>query len=366
LRVLFPFVGDSVGGSHHSIVELHRELCNNNISSSIVIHQKGPLSCFLDDIGILYEYLPINRLAGDSPNILLILYSILVNFNKIHRYIQQNEIHIVHGNDLRINLTWSLPTKLSRASYVWHQRTLMSTSFLWNFIYLLGDYFVTISNYVHETLPKNICKSNKGLVLNPFNATTLYNRSESRHFIESLYSVPKEVILVGYIGRLVEWKNIDFLIKCFLEYDNHSIHLMVVGTGRNDYISKLKKISQNNNSITFSGFSNNPNRIIAGFDIMIAPSSTEPFGRTLIEAMIQKTPVIAAIGGGHMEIIKHRGTGWLYNHGNIEDFIFQLKEVINEYEITSSVVKKAHIYACSEYSSSKHVENIINIYRQLY
>ena len=71
MKVLFPFVGDSVGGSHNSILELYRELCKNDIPSCILIHQKGPLSLFLDDIGIKYEYLPIKKLAGEKPNVFL-------------------------------------------------------------------------------------------------------------------------------------------------------------------------------------------------------------------------------------------------------------------------------------------------------
>jgi glycosyltransferase involved in cell wall biosynthesis len=367
LKILFPFVGDSVGGSHHSIIELHRELCKNNIPSVIVVHQKGPLSLFLEDAGVLYEYLPIQKFAGEKPNIFSILYGIFVNFNKIYGYIQRNGISIVHGNDLRVNLTWSFPTKLSHASYVWHQRTTMSSSYLWSSIYLLADYFVTISSYVHETLPDNILSSNKKLILNPFDTTTIYNKTKSRHFIESAYSIPKNVLIVGYIGRLVEWKNVDFLIKCISEYSNDSIRLLIVGTGKDKYVSKLKNLARNCDSIvTFAGFNNNPNKIIAGLDLMVAPSNTEPFGRTLIESMIQKTPVLAAKGGGHMEIIRHGDTGWLYDHGNITDFITQLHKIMQKGKVVDSAVQRAYMHACSKYSSAEHAKNIISIYNRLY
>ena len=367
MKVLFPFVGDSLVGSHNSILELYRELCKNDIPSCILIHQKGQLSLFLDDIGIKYEYLPIKKLAGEKPNVFLVLYNVLINFNKIYMYLWRNEISVVHGNDLRINLTWSFPTKLSRASYVWHQRTVMSSSYLWNVIYFLADYFITISRHVHETLPNNISESNKKLVLNPFDTTKSYNKFESRNFIESTYSIPKDVLLVGYIGRLVEWKNVDFLIKCFLEYSKHcdcAVHMLIVGTGRDEYVSALKKLA-NTANITFAGFNNRPNKIISGFDVLVAPSNIEPFGRTLVESMIQKTPIIAARGGGHLEIIKHRTTGWLYDHGNTDDFIMQINEVINECKIVENVVKRAYKYACLKFSSTEHVKNIINIYNQL-
>ena len=371
LKILFPFVGDSVGGRHHSIIELHRELCKNNISASILVHQKGPLSLFLDSIGVAYEYLPIQNFSGDKPNVFLILYNSLTNFNRIYKYIRQNKISLVHGNDLRINLTWSFPVKLSCASYVWHQRTIMSTSILWKSSKLLADHFVTISNYVHQSLPKSIKKSKKTLVLNPCNIDNFFQQKTSREWLNTLHGIPKDSILLGYIGRLVEWKNVNFLILCFAECvkrTNLNLHLIIVGTGSSEYVNSIKHLVSElgiNSIVTFAGFSSKPNQVISAFDLMIAPSDKEPFGRTIIEAMIQKVPVLAAKGGGHLETIEHKCIGWLYNHNDVEDFIMQLKEIVNEHEMTDGIVQRAYIHAYSKYSSTEHVKNMINIYHRL-
>ena len=40
--------------------------------------------------------------------------------------------------------------------------------------------------------------------------------------------------------------------------------------------------------------------------------------------------------------------------------------VANEHKMTDNIVQKAHIYTHSKYSSTKHVENMKNIYNQLY
>jgi len=371
LKILFPFVGDSVGGSHHSIIELYRELLKNNITSLILIHQKGPLSVFLDDIGISYKYMPINRFAGEEPNFFKMLYGVLINFNKIHKYIQRNKISIVHGNDLRINLTWSFPTKLSPASYVWHQRSRMSSSSLWNIVYLLADYFVAISNYVYVTLPSNIPHYRKKIILNPFDTNKYYDEKKSRKWINTLYGVPEDTVLFGYIGRLVDWKNVDFLIKCFAKYtkkSNLNLHLIIVGTGKKEYVDSLEKLVNNleiKDIVTFAGFNSNPSRIISAFDLMIAPSNQEPFGRTLVEAMIQKTFVLAARGGGHSEIIDNEVTGRLYNHNDTSSFISKCNMCIDDNESKYRMINKANTVAILKYSSHEHAKNIINIYHKL-
>ena len=371
MKVLFPFVGDSIGGSHRSIIELYSELENSAITPVFVLHEIGPLSDLLDGLNVQYEYIFIKHLAGESPNILNIAFSVVLNFFKLSKFIRKNKIDIVHGNDLRINLTWSLPTRLSSTVYIWHQRSLMSPSVLWKTSVLLANHFITISEYVHQSLPSNIPESKKTLILNPFNIKNIYDRSVSRRWLNELYDIPENSILLGYIGRLVDWKNVDFLIYCFSKYikkSNLHIHLIIVGDGDNKYLDSLKKLTHKlevKNIVTFAGFNSEPDRVISAFDLMIAPSNKEPFGRTLVEAMIQKTPILAARGGGHSEIINNEVTGRLYDHNNVDDFIDKCEIFFNNSESNYEIINKANDTAYIKYSAHKHAENIIQIYKNL-
>jgi glycosyltransferase involved in cell wall biosynthesis len=105
--------------------------------------------------------------------------------------------------------------------------------------------------------------------------------------------------------------------------------------------------------------------VISAFDLMIAPSNQEPFGRTLVEAMIQKTPILAAKGGGHSEIIDNGVTGRLYNHHDTDDFIDQCSICLNNNRSEIEIVNQAKTIAFSQYSSHRHAKNIIQIYQKL-
>lgn len=370
MKILFPFVGDSVGGSHHSIIQLHKELISNNISSSILLHQKGPLSSFLDEIGVNYEFLPLDHFAGETPNIFLILRNVLKNSFKIRKYIKNNNITLVHGNDLRINLTWSFPTTISKVAYVWHQRSIMSSAFYWKIPKLFADHFIAISEYVYSTLPSNVHKSKKSLILNPFDTSSIYDKKKSRSLIINSYSISEDDFVIGYIGRLIYWKNIDFLIKCFIELKKNNskkIRLLIVGTGEFEFLSYLEDLVRKadiGDLVIFGGFSSNPNQIISGIDLMVAPSNTEPFGRTLVEAMLQKTPVIAARGGGHSEIIQHSINGLLYNHNDIDDFMTQINKHLDNVN-DASIINQAYMSSRSKYSAKEHFKNVLKIYKHL-
>ena len=372
MRVAFPFVGDSIGGSQRSVLELYKELeIKGYATPLLVLHKMGPLSSLLDEMSIGYYYLPVKCMAGETPYLSKIILCILRNFFTIRRFIRDNEINIVHGNDLRVNLTWPLTTKLSGVKYVWHQRSLMSTSLLWVFAVVLADHFITISSYVHITLPSNISPEKKTLVLNPFKIKKLYNKLESRDWLNKLYSIPTKSILFGYIGRLVEWKNIDFLIRCFIEYSKHcqhSCHLIIVGTGDKRHIKYLKNIvceSIGSKVITFAGFNSSHLKVISAFDVMLAPSNKEPFGRTLVESMLQKTPVLAAKGGGHDEIVKSGITGLTYVHNNIESFIEKCHIYTKNTKLKQTIITKAYNNALVKYSSSEHCDSVFNIYQRI-
>ena len=45
----------------------------------------------------------------------------------------------------------------------------------------------------------------------------------------------KNKFLIGYVGRLIDYKNIKFLIECLPEIinkSNKSFHLLIVGNGK--------------------------------------------------------------------------------------------------------------------------------------
>ena len=214
MKILFPFVGDSVGGSHISTLGLYSSLINEGISAIIVIHKdKGPLSEYLLNKNIPFHVLKTSRLSGEVPSKLSIVVGVMINYFRFAKFIRTHEIDIVHGNDLRINLSWSLPAKFVAKGFVWHQRTLLSNSKLWLLIRYLCDYFVAISDVVMQSAPRNIQDHQKKMIYNPFNINYSTNKELERKYTIEKYNIPSNCFLVGCVGRVVDYKNIDFIIK---------------------------------------------------------------------------------------------------------------------------------------------------------
>ena len=102
------------------------------------------------------------------------------------------------------------------------------------------------------------------------------------------------------ISRLIPWKRIDFVIEAFNELE---LPLIIVGSGDETYIEKLKKNA--NKNISFVGFVSDLEkyRMLEEARGLIFPQD-EDFGLTIIESLYLNTPVIYFNQGGAKEILK--------------------------------------------------------------
>ena len=88
----------------------------------------------------------------------------------------------------------------------------------------------------------------------------------------------------------------------------------------------------------------------------------EPFGRTLIESMSVKTPVIANKSGGHIEIIKDNFNGWLCDINNMKDTTNLVLKIINNKKYLVNIKRNAFSFVKKKFNSKNHVKNISYFY----
>ena len=372
MKILFPFVGDSVGGSHLSTIELCKTLKENGYDVIILLHdQSGPLASILRQNDLEYTELKTCLLAGESPNLAIIFFGMIWNVFPFFKFIKKYDIDLVHGNDLRINLSWSIATKLNSTKYIWHQRTILSKSLFWKFLHYLCDYFIASSQVVLNSSPGNIPKIKKSVVYNAFDTSEKYNKNLSRKTINRKFPNCKNKILLGYIGRLVDYKNVDFLIKSLpeiIDKSQKSFHLLIIGKGSREYMEYLKKVTRELNlvdNISFLGFVDNPSKLISGLDVLIASSGVDAFGRTIVESMLQSTPVLAANKGGHLEILEDGKDGLFYEMNCKSSLIEKIAKLVDDSSLRDRLVINAYKKSSSTYTKKNLLTNILNIYKSL-
>lgn len=370
-NITFPFIGDSVGGSHISTLTLIRHLDTTKYKPFIVVHEKGPLTDFLDAEGYSYNLLPIPHYAGTTPSPINILTDAAKSAKKIRKYLKSFRIDIVHGNDIRVNLTWSLSRLGMPNKFIWHQRALpKSRSPFWHIVPYLSDSIISISKAVESSIKRR--NNNKiQTIYNPIEINTA-NDISKKHALRLQLGIPQSAMVLCFVGRLVSYKKPDIFIKVLQSISQEidlPVYGIIAGTDQDNIMTDLKQLASSlgvSNNVHFLGFSSDIQNIFKESDYLIAPCAVEAFGRTLIEAMMLGVPVVAADAGGHKEIIKDTVTGLLCEIDSIEHFTSRIIQLEANPALKEQIISRAQNHAKQHYALENHISQVSSIYDKLH
>ena len=118
-------------------------------------------------------------------------------------------------------------------------------------------------------------------------------------------------------------------------------------------------------SISLMGFRQPVEPYMAGCDILLIPAVGEPFGRTLIEAMMLGTPVIATAHGGNLEAIEDDVNGILVAPESASAFIAPIISLLTDEARRERIAASARNMALQRFSAAQHVGSVEAIYREI-
>lgn len=373
VRVCFPFVGDSIGGAHLSALLLIEGLDRSRYEPMIVVHEEGPLSDHLGARGIPFDLLPLPVYAGEAPRVLSIALAIVRNMPRLAGFLKREDIGIVHGNDLRVNLTWSAAAKIAGRSAVWHQRALpYSRSPLWRTIGVLSDHVIHVSNAVARAMPPTR-RTPTSTIPNPVAISrTAPSRESARAAIAREFGFDPDATTIGFVGRLVEIKRPDIFVAAAASLARRAparkSAFIVVGNDEDRMAPKLREQARRmgiDDRLFFTGFRHPIEDWIAGMDLLLATSERDSFGRTIIEGMAVGTPVVAARAGGHLDVIEHERTGLLVPPNEPEAFASAAHRILTDTDLSRKLIEEARKRAIDRYSVGNHAVRIMSIYGSL-
>ena len=347
-KICFPFSGDSVGGSHKSTLLLIERLNKKKFEILIVLHSLGKLSKYLDAKGIRYELFIINSLAGEIPSVSSSIISIIKSFFAIKKFLKINKIDLVHTNDLRCNLTWSLVSKIY-CKHIWHQRTIMSRSYIWIFFGFLTNKIIVISNSVSLSIRSHI---DREIIYNPFKKIVC-NKEELQIRLKDSLSITDNKPLVGYIGRLKYDKGINLFSQ--IAEKKEDIHLVAFGDG--------KPKEPLSDKLIINSFSDPIEPIIAALDIVICPSHKEGFGRVLVEAMLLDIPIVASNIPAHLEVSENGKYAIIVEKNNVHEYIKAIDKLTLYQDI--NYIESSRNYANNKFINNNNISKIEKIYENL-
>ena len=202
IKVLFPFVGDSIGGSQISTIELIKNLQDSGIETLVVIHMDDILSKLLKKNRVSFSILLISRdkLNGSIINTIIIVITKFLSFRK---FIYRNDINIIYTNDIRMHYIWSVSSYIIKnVKHIWHQHSAIYSRR--NIIFsALSDRIITVSKFCKDSFTKRMS----------LRAQILPNIFNEKYIKKVSRKKKKKNFLVTYIGNSNEQKRLIFFFK---------------------------------------------------------------------------------------------------------------------------------------------------------
>ena len=366
-----------MGGSHISALKLIETLDRRIYRPLIVLHSaEGQLGDFLREHGFPFEHAPLS--AHITPTSMLGelrgLVSAPRSFLNLARFLRAHDVRIVHTNEGPMHATWGIPAKLAGARHVWHHRANPAARSLRYIAPFTADQVVSVSAFASPRPAILSAAGRNTVVHSPFDtAACTADRAACRADALAELGLAGNTRLLGYFGNFVDRKRPLLFVEAVAEMIARAPEIPMAGLmfgsplepGLDEAVVERAARLGIADHIRIMGFRHPSNPWMAACDLLLVTAVEEPFGRTLIEAMLLKTPVIAAASGGNIEAIREGETGLLVPPDDAAAFAVAAIDLLEDSALASRIAEAAQADALRKFGIQRHHDSITAIYRRL-
>jgi L-malate glycosyltransferase len=354
-KILMIDLGKSYGGAEKLIENIMLGL-EDDFDISIAIDRAGEFRSKSEPLKIFKTLLLNNNLKNLIKNIFI-----------IRKYVKKEKIDTIHCHGIPSNIIGIILKKTCRIKFITtiHSDLLYEFQGKKKFIYSkiekltlkYADFIIPVSNNLKEKLTNRHGKEDEKikLIYNGIDIDTSKVRIKERD----------EKFKILFVGRLVEIKNVELLLKGlnYIKNKGKDFECNIIGDG--EELEKLKKITNDlelDSKVRFLGYRNDIQEFMNKSNVLILTSKMEGIPITIIEAFANKLPVISTSVGGVLEMIVNGETGVLFDLENKDEFNRVLLDLVeNKYNLD-----KLSNNAYNEYLGKWNQKTLTDKYKDIY
>jgi len=218
--------------------------------------------------------------------------------------------------------------------------------------------FVSNENRSIATTKYNINPTNSMVITNSVNVSVFKK--------EQFNSTPYSFFTVG---RCVEQKGIDIIIKSLSIIKDKKIEFHVIGGGENEYkyLEMAKSLLNYNIDFRILPWQKNINYadFIKKYDLYISASRDEGLSYSLLEVTTYGMPIICSRCSGNVELIEENNRGSLFPINDYQSLAREIVKFIDSPTQLINLAKFNTMITDSKYNLDNQIKKLVDIYKKL-
>jgi len=351
------------GGSERQLTEAAKFLDRRLFSPHVACVDASGIRCQeLRECGVPVLELPMHSFLGRDA---------CRAAARLHRYLRENRIRIVHPFDFTLNIFGVPLARFFRTPVV-----ISSQRCFWDLIppryrppMRFAHRIATAVTVNCEALRKEVVER---LAIERSRVRVCSNALDTSVYHYQPRSRPAQLkdasLVIGVTCVLRPEKGLSTLLAAFarLYPANPGLRLVVVGSG--PLLDSLKRQALQlgiGSACLFEPATADVLAWLRAIDIFALPSLSEALSNSLMEAMACGCCAVASRVGGNPELVSHGGTGLLFEPGNSGDLAEQLRAVVEDATLREDLARAGAASIAANYSIPVSIGRLQHIYESL-
>ncbi|NTU41853.1 MAG: glycosyltransferase family 4 protein, partial [Nitrospirales bacterium] len=174
--------------------------------------------------------------------------------------------------------------------------------------------------------------------------------------------------LVGYVGRLIESKDISTLLAAVKDLIERQVNLRLMIIGDGILSDSLKTEAQElhiGSQVEFLGFRDDAISLLKTLDVFVLPSLSEGIPRCVMEAMACGIPVVASDIPGNRDLVRHGETGLIFKPGDHKGLSEMILSLIISSNAAREMAVRARKVVEADFSGSRMASEYTDLYEEI-
>ena len=167
-------------------------------------------------------------------------------------------------------------------------------------------------------------------------------------------NVLKGRLKVAIVGVVCQQKNQLELLQAqsILHEQGIEIDTYIIGTNKKEYLQQVEAYVQEHglsHNVHIMGHQDDVFTVLKEINLGVVCATDEAFGRTTIEFMMMKMPVVVSDSGANPELIRNEQDGYIYPLGDVDALAETIKRYVVQPELLQLQGEGAYQYAIDNF-----------------